>query len=59
MDAFIDSSSPLRIRYSKRNESARFDAYPFPGTRNGAGMKKIIYKHLVDGLTAVTGGFTL
>ena len=37
----------------------RIQAFIEQGSRDTVGVKKIIYKHLIDGRTAWTGGFTL
>lgn len=56
MDAFIGSNGESLVL---RTNTGRIRAFMEQGTRDTIGIRKIVYKHLIDGLTASDGGFTL
>lgn len=60
-DAFVGAGHvPMTFRSrSGRGGVTLMMAFLEQGTRDTFGAKKIVYKHLVDGMTAWTGGFTL
>lgn len=56
LNAFIGSNKESLLL---RTDKGRIRVYLDQGTRTTVGAKKIAYKHLLDGLNASTGGFTL